>query len=158
MEKAEYYGVSSGNWKVKVKLFSAPDDNAEIEDFTYIEAATRAMEVVFGKAEFCEDCEIYSLIDMSGNEFFDSEYRANDSGEVPRPMFSIITVVYRMEDEHDEKRYRIYLTRNIFANAAQFVNVELAAAAEAEDPKAVAKFNRLASKLKRNHKKNKKDS
>ena len=134
MSKSLYYIVESGNWKVRVKV-------ENMGEYAYIEAGTRAIEAVFGKKELDQDCEIISLMTEEGKDYFDLDV-ADD--KIPQPMFSIVTGV--CHKSYMDKQPRFYLTRELFENAGQPVNAELAKKAEASEPDQVKRFLELRKK------------
>ena len=137
MPKTPYYIVESGNWKVRVKV----EDTGE---YAYIEAGTRAIEAVFGKRELDEDCEIVSLMTAGGRDYFDPDVNED---KIPPPMFSIVTgVCHESNMDKQPVEYVVYLTRELFENAGQAVNVELAKRAEALEPEKVKRFVELRNK------------
>ena len=141
------YLVDSGNWKVRVSI----DKDCPSP---YIEAATQAVEAVFGMKELNGQCEIISLVDNEGIDYFSEE--ADNSGVYPQPMFSIVTLVCKYKDVNKGDKYVPFLTSKLFENAGQPINVELAKKAEALEPEKVKQFLELQELLekKRNKKKN----
>ena len=138
MPKTPYYIVETGNWKVRVRV----EDEG---DYAYVEAGTRAMEAVFGRKELNDECEIVSLTTPGGKDYFDPDIQADE--KIPLPMFSIVTGVCHESDMSTEKtRYMVFLTRELFENAGQAVNVELAKRAEALEPEKVKRFVELRNK------------
>jgi hypothetical protein len=139
------YIVDSGNWKVKVSLND--------KDYTspYMEAATQAVEAVFGMKALNGYCEIISLIGEDGRDYFSENYEGVDYPALP--MFSILTLVYKIKDLKDHKKCKPFLTSEVFANAAQPINVTLAIKAESSDYEQVKRFKQLQQKLNKQIKK-----
>ena len=142
MPKTPYYIVESGNWKVRVKIDST-------DEYTYLEAGTRAVEAVFGRRELDESCEIIGLMTSKGQDFFDPDVMDK---KIPPPMFSVVTGVCHEDDRDKPGKYMIYLTSELFENASQPVNVLLAKKAETEEPEKV-KLVRDTKKKRLNKKK-----
>ena len=130
------YIVESGNWKMRVVV------NEECGPHSYVEAATRAIEGVFGHRTLDVDCEIVSLYDNKGRDFFDPDC---DLDETPPRMFSVVTVVRREKDKDDGSAH-VLLTSVLFANASQPHNYELALKAEALEPDKIKQFKDMCEK------------
>lgn len=139
------YIVESGNWLFRI-MSSDGDD-----EYSYIEAGTRAMEGVFGARPLSEDCEFLSLRYLDGNDYFDTDNLTEDA---PYPMFSVVTVIRK---ETDTKTARLFLTSALFENASQPVNVLLAQKAELLEPEKLEKFKQLQTKQDNTKKRKKKD-
>lgn len=144
MPKSPYYIVESGNWKVRVNVL----DGGE---YAYVEAGTRAIEAVFGRRELTDACEIVSLKTVNGEDYFDPDHVGET---IPPPMFSIVTLVCHESDVGNHDRCRIFLTRELFENAGQSVNVELAKQAEQMEAEKVQLFLETRKRLKKRKKKN----
>lgn len=125
------YIVESGNWKLRVVA-------EDVGDYSYIEAATRAIEGVFGQRPLSENCEFIHLYDLKGQDYFDPDLIME---ELPPPMFSIVTGVRK----ESEEQLRVYLSSSLFANASQPLNVKLAHQAEALEPEKVKAFNQMVN-------------
>lgn len=132
------YIVDTGNWKVKVAI------NDKDCPSPYMEAATQAVEAVFGMKELNAQCELISLVDEYGIDYFDPECTSS----VPAiPMFSIVTLVCKLRDLHKGNKYVPLLTRKVFENAGQPINVEYAKEAENLEPEKVKQFLELEKRL-----------
>jgi hypothetical protein len=138
------YLVDSGNWKVRVSL----DKDCPSP---HMEAATRAVEAVFGMKELNAQCEIISLVDIDGIDYFSEE--ADNSGVYPQPMFSIVTLVCKYKDLNKGSKYVPFLTSKVFENAGQPINVQLARKAELLEPEKVKQFLELQKLLEQKRKK-----
>lgn len=137
------YIVESGNWKLRVIV-----EDYDGDEYSYLEAATRAIEGVFGSSPLGEKCEFVCLMDSKGQDYFDPDVSME---ELPPPMFSVVTGVRK----ENEQSMRVYLTSLLFANAGQPVNFKLAMQAEALEPEKVQAFKDLAAKkTKKSKKKN----
>lgn len=141
------YIVECGNWQVKVAL----NDNEHSGEYAYMEAATQAVEGVFGLRTLNMHCELMSLKNMRGEDYFDVENVF--VMEMPRPMFSVVMCVYKAKDALTYTKYRLYLSSIVFANAAQPINVELALHAESLEPDKVDQFKKMVSEQKNKRKK-----
>lgn len=141
------YIVECGNWQVKVAL----NDNEHSGEYAYMEAATQAVEGVFGLRTLNMHCELMSLKNMRGEDYFDVENVF--VMEMPRPMFSVVMCVYKAKDTLTYTKYRLYLSSIVFANAAQPINVELALHAESLEPDKVNQFKKMVSEQKNKRKK-----
>lgn len=132
------YIVDTGNWKVKVAI-----DDKDCPS-PYMEAATQAVEAVFGMKELNAQCELISLVDSDGIDYFDPDCTSS----VPAvPMFSLVTLVCKAKDKKKNTKYVPFLTRKVFENAAQPINVEYALEAESLEPEKVKRFLELEQKL-----------
>jgi hypothetical protein len=138
------YLVDNGNWKVRVSV----DKDCPSP---YMEAATRAVEAVFGMKELDSSCEIISLVDNEGIDYFSED--ADNSGIYPQPMFSIVTLVCKYRDANKGSKYVPFLTSKVFENAGQPTNVELALKAESLEPEKVKQFLELQELLEKKRKK-----
>lgn len=132
------YIVDTGNWKVKVAI----DDNDCPSP--YIEAATQAVEALFGMKELNSQCELISLVDDDGVDYFDPECTSSSPAV---PMFSIVTLVCKAKDMKKSSKYVPLLTRKVFENASQPINVGYALEAESLEPDKVQRFLELEAKL-----------
>jgi len=125
------YRVSSGNWVAEIVL-----DEEELSGDNHFEAATRAMEMVFGAKESDERNQIVSMLDVDGEDIFFENYQG--SGQVTKS-FTLLTSV--IADQQKEKPFLIhFLTSAIFENAAQPANVDIAIRLESENADAVKRF------------------
>lgn len=138
------YLVDSGNWKVKVAINDIDCPSP------YMEAATQAVEAVFGMRELNPTCELISLMSEDGVDYFSEDFADAD---YPRPMFSIVTLVCKLKDVKHGKRYVPLLTSKVFENAGQPINVELARKAELLEPDKVRQFIELQQLLEKKKKK-----
>ena len=132
------YIVDTGNWKVKVAV-----DDKDCPS-PYMEAATQAVEAVFGMKELNSQCELISLVDDNGVDYFDPDCTSSSPAV---PMFSIVTLVCKVKDMKKSHKYVPLLTRKVFENASQPVNVEYALEAESLEPEKVKQFLDLQKKL-----------
>lgn len=142
MTTTSTYIVESGNWKIRIVAEDYGDE------YSYLEAATRAIEGVFGSRPLGEKCEFVCLMDANGQDYFDLDTNVE---ELPPPMFSVVTGVRK----ENETTLRVYLTSLLFANAGQPVNFKLAMQAEALEPDKVKSFKDLAAKKSNKSKKKK---
>lgn len=142
MTTTSTYIVESGNWKIRVVAEDYEDE------YSYLEAATRAIEGVFGTRPLGEKCEFVCLMDANGQDYFNLDTNVE---ELPPPMFSVVTGVRK----ENETALRVYLTSLLFANAGQPVNFKLAMQAEALEPDKVKSFKELAAKKTNKSKKKK---
>ena len=136
--KTTDYIIECGNWRVKVTL---NDNKHHSGEYAYMEAATQAVEGVFGLRTLNSNCELMSLKNMRGEDYFDVDNVF--LMEMPRPMFSVVMCVYKVKDVLTYTKYRLLLSSVVFANAAQPINVELALHAESLEPDKVAHFKRM---------------
>lgn len=113
--------VRTGNWKARIVL--KIEDRAINED-DYIEAATEAIESCFGEVER-ENCEMVQLFNEEGKDFFSSTYDG-DPLEIPDFLFGILIVCYLEKDEHNKINWKMSTLSNIFANASQTENYNMA--------------------------------
>lgn len=132
------YIVDTGNWKVKVAI------NDKDCPSPYMEAATQAVEAVFGMKELNAQCELISLVDEDGVDYFDPECTSSAPAV---PMFSIVTIVCKAKDIAKGTKYVPFLTSKVFENASQPLNVEYAKEAEALEPDKVQRFLELEQRL-----------
>jgi len=139
--------VKTGNWKARV-LLKIPVDEV-IEEYSYIEATTQAIEYSFGQLEDREVDMLY-LFDEEGKNFFSNEYEG-DSSNVPEPCFGVFIACYIEDDEKDDSKWWFFVMSEIFANASQPENVEIARDFE-------KKFKNHIKKLKDGQKKKDSDS
>jgi hypothetical protein len=130
------YIVKSGNWMARVVVEGeAP--------YSYVEAATRAMEGVFGNRPLTENCELVNLYDKNGKDYFDPDSGMSDT---PPRMFSVVTVVRKEHDDANTNSYYAFLSSVLFANASQPQNYTLAMQAEALEPENVKRFKEMCNK------------
>jgi hypothetical protein len=132
------YIVDTGNWKVKVAI-EDKDCNSP-----YMEAATQAVEAVFGMKELNAQCELISLVDADGLDYFDPDCTSSSPAA---PMFSIVTLVCKAKDMKTGNKYIPLLTRKVFENASQPINVQYALEAESLEPEKVKQFLKLEKRL-----------
>lgn len=138
------YIVDTGNWKVRVSIDTKHPS-------PYMEAATQAVEAVFGMKELNNQCELISLVDNeTGVDYFDPDC---DAPYPAIPMFSLVTLVCKAKDVHKKSTYKPFLTSKVFENAAQPINVQYAREAEMQEPDKVKQFLELQSKLEKRKKK-----
>ena len=132
------YIVDTGNWKVKVSIDTK-------HPAPYMEAATQAVEAVFGMKQLDSQCELISLVDDTTKiDYFSPDC---DAPYPAIPMFSLVTLVYKAKDLHKPDTFVPFLTSKVFENAAQFTNVQYAREAESQDPAKVKQFLKLQKKL-----------
>jgi len=132
------YIVDTGNWKVKVSIDTK-------HPAPYMEAATQAVEAVFGMKQLDGQCELISLVDDTTKiDYFSPDC---DAPYPAIPMFSLVTLVYKAKDLHKPDTFVPFLTSKVFENAAQFTNVQYAREAESQDPDKVKQFLKLQKKL-----------
>lgn len=132
------YIVDTGNWKVKVSIDTK-------HPAPYMEAATQAVEAVFGMKQLDSQCELISLVDDTTKiDYFSPDC---DTPYPAIPMFSLVTLVYKAKDLHKPDTFVPFLTSKVFENAAQFTNVQYAREAESQDPAKVKQFLKLQKKL-----------
>lgn len=138
------YIVDTGNWKVRVSIDTKHPS-------PYMEAATQAIEAVFGMKELNNQCELISLVDSStGVDYFHPDC---DAPYPATPMFSLVTLVCKAKDVDKPSMYKPFLTSKVFENAAQPINVQYAREAEMQEPDKVKQFLELQSKLEKRKKK-----
>lgn len=138
------YIVDTGNWKVRVSIDTKHPS-------PYMEAATQAVEAVFGMKELNNQCELISLVDSAtGIDYFHPDC---DAPYPATPMFSLVTLVCKAKDLHKPSTYKPFLTSKVFENAAQPINVQYAREAEMQEPEKVKQFLELQSKLEKRKKK-----
>lgn len=138
------YIVDTGNWKVRVSIDTKHPS-------PYMEAATQAIEAVFGMKELNNQCELISLVDSStGVDYFHPDC---DAPYPATPMFSLVTLVCKAKDVDKPSMYKPFLTSKVFENAAQPINVQYAREAEMQEPEKVKQFLELQSKLEKRKKK-----
>lgn len=140
------YVVESGNWKVKIAMY---DDECE-GDYVYTEAATRAVEAVFGLRNFNMYCELISMKSLDGRDYFD--VNNTTMVDMPQPMFSVIMCVYKASNELITSEWKLFLSSHIFANASQHINVDLALRAEKMESDKVNLFKQMVNKQRKNKK------
>lgn len=138
------YIVDTGNWKVRVSIDTKHPS-------PYMEAATQAVEAVFGMKELNNQCELISLVDSAtGIDYFHPDC---DAPYPATPMFSLVTLVCKAKNVHKPSTYKPFLTSKVFENAAQPINVQYAREAEMQEPEKVKQFLELQSKLEKRKKK-----
>jgi hypothetical protein len=115
--------VKTGNWKLRV-LLKIPMSE-ELEEYSYIEASTQAVEYCFGQIEDDREFDMLYLLDDKGKNFFDKNYHG-DICDIPEPRFGIFTAAYIEDDENDDNKWWFFLTSEIFANASQPENFAIA--------------------------------
>jgi hypothetical protein len=112
--------VESGNWKAKV-LCSPVDD--ELNEYSYVEACTRAFEFVFGRGTN-DEVQLLSLRDRNNKEYIDVYYSGDNPESdtkynFPEATFGVF-VICRLEDDENKKDKWWYTNSStIFKNAAQ---------------------------------------
>lgn len=138
------YIVDTGNWKVRVSIDTKHPS-------PYMEAATQAVEAVFGMKDLNNQCELISLVDSAtGIDYFHPDC---DAPYPATPMFSLVTLVCKAKNVHKPSTYKPFLTSKVFENAAQPLNVQYAREAEMQEPEKVKQFLELQSKLEKRKKK-----
>ena len=138
------YIVDTGNWKVRVSIDTKHPS-------PHMEAATQAVEAVFGMKELNNQCELISLVDSAtGIDYFDPDC---DAPYPATPMFSLVTLVCKAKDLKKPSAIVPFLTSKVFENAAQPINVQYAREAEMQEPDKVKQFLELQSKLEKRKKK-----
>jgi len=115
-KKLSTFFVESGNWRAHVILNI---DSNKVENYDYIEAATVAFETIFSKnGEFNEYCELVSLTNQSGEDYFDPNY-SGDLMDVPETSFGVLTACYLEKDLEKENKKWYFLSSKIFENSSQ---------------------------------------
>jgi len=131
------YIVDTGNWKVRVSIDKGCPS-------PYMEAATQAIEAVFGMKELNCQCELISLVNNdTGHDYFDIDC---DDPYPAIPAFSLITMVCKAKDLHKPNAIVAFLTSKVFENAAQPINVQYAHEAEMQEPDQIKRFLELQNK------------
>ena len=119
--------VESGNWKIGVTIDHTEDEVLTL--YSYIEAATLAVEFIYGKNEIFgnSDFYFYELLDDDGNNCLDDiDDDTIDDVDTPPALFGIITACYLEKDMNKKDKWCFFVTSQLFANAAQPENVEIA--------------------------------
>jgi len=144
-KKTEFV-VETGNWKAYVNHAC---ENTEVENYDFIEAATIALECLFSpNGELGEHCELFSLIDENGEDYFLTTYSGKLS-EVPEVLFGVLTACYLKSDIDKPEKKWFLLTSSLFANASQPYNVETALEIEKNWSKEVADFKSKEAQLRK---------
>ena len=134
-----FFIVETGNWKAKIPINVKLKDVGEYE---YVEAATKALEIIFKYDHLIGDtCEFISLQNEEGVNYFDPEYNGKLE-DVPDVVFGILTACYLLKDKDDPTVWKYYLSSELFENAAQPHNVELARQTEKQYSKQVMEFKK----------------
>ena len=122
--------VETGNWRASIILDVKAD---EVENYDYIEAATRSLEAVFSESkETLEgNFELVTLMDKKGRDYFDPEY-PGELSDIPNTLFGLLTACFLEKDRNKPEKWWYFLTSKLFANAAQHYNVELALEVESK--------------------------
>jgi hypothetical protein len=116
------YFIQCGNWCLCMYA-----DTIEYDTLNdcYVELATRALEIVFGDAEFTDDRDdYYALMNEDGINVL------NDENEWPMPTFTTKIHVLSSKNGEPDILLTSLKTSDIFVNAAQWENYELALDAE----------------------------
>ena len=143
-KKLSTFYVESGNWRASVVLNIDPN---KIENYDYIEAATIAFETIFSKdGEFDETCELISLINEVGDDYFDPNY-IGDLLNVPETLFGVLVACYLEKDLEKENKKWYFLSSKIFENAAQPHLVEAALLLEKKWSKQVEDFKKKEKEI-----------
>jgi hypothetical protein len=107
----ENYIVACGNWVVKIVI--DPTEFPDEETLTF-EAATRAMEKIYGYSEYTDGEDIIAMKGEDGKNVLDKKINEVTSTDY-KPLFGVITAVYK-ENTTDKEYHR---TSELFANASQ---------------------------------------
>ena len=117
------YFVQCGNWCLRLNI--DPHSFEHIND-CYVELATRALEIIFGDKEFFHpDDDYYAILNENGVNIFE-----HDDEDIPEPTFTTKIHILSSNNNEPNKLLTILRTSDIFANAAQNENYELALKAE----------------------------
>lgn len=144
-KKLSTFYVESGNWRAHVTLNIDPK---KVENYDYIEAATVAFEAIFSKnGEFDENCELVSLINEVGDDYFDPNY-SGDLMSVPETLFGVLTSCYLEKDLEKENKKWYFLSSKIFENAAQPYHIDSALKLEKKWSKQVEEFKEKEKQFK----------
>lgn len=136
--------VESGNWRGCISL---PVKSSEVTNYDFIEAATRAMEMVFDeRKEIGKDFEIVNLYDKSGKDYFTEEF-SGELSDVPECLFGLLTACFLEKDINNQENWWYFLSSKIFANAGQHKNVSLATNVEKKYAKEVNEFKAREEEL-----------
>ncbi len=119
------YIIACGNWVVKIVIDESLYDNEESLTF---EAATRAMEKIYGVSDYGDGEDIIAIKDDIGQNIFNKKIDEVTPVDY-KPLFGIITAVYK-ENTTDKIFHR---TSELFANASQPDNFKDAIKAEKEN-------------------------
>jgi len=143
-KKSTLFFVETGNWKVSVIL---EIEKNQIENYDYIEATTLAFETAFSDIlDFNGNCELISLLNENGEDYFDPEYTGNLS-DVPNVMFGVLTSCYLEKNAKNPAKWWYFLSSEIFENASQPSNVTAAREVEKKWSKQVAQFKLKENEL-----------
>ena len=84
--------VETGNWRASIILDVKAD---EVENYDYVEAATRSLEAVFSESkETLEgNFELVTLMDKKGRDYFDPEY-PGELSDIPNTLFGLLTACF----------------------------------------------------------------
>ena len=116
------YFIQCGNWCLR--MYADTIDYDTLND-CYIELATRALEIVFGEAEFTNDRDdYYALMNENGVNVLDNE------NEWPLPTFTTKIHILSSKNSQPDILLTSLKTSEIFKNAAQNENYLLALDAE----------------------------
>lgn len=116
------YFIQCGNWAVKINAI--PKNFNSLDDL-YIELATKAIEIIFGDAEFSNDNDdYYTIMNEHGVNVLDNEE------DLPIPSFTTKIHILSSKQNNPHKLLTSLKTSSIFANAAQWENVKFATQAE----------------------------
>jgi len=151
-KKLSTFYVESGNWRAHVTLNIDPN---KVENYDYMEAATIAFETIFSKnGEFDEKCELISLINEVGDDYFDPNY-SGDLMSVPEALFGVLTSCYLEKNIEKENKKWYFLSSKIFENAGQPYNIEGALKLEKKWSKQVEDFKQKEKQVKKEENKSK---
>ena len=121
----EHLFINCGNWTIRFEIDPRQYDNVNL---CYIEYATRAIEIVFGMAEFTNDHDdFYALLNSDSINVLDHP------GEWPNPTFTTTTHVISEYNGEPHKLITRLRTAQLFANAGQWENYRDALEAEEKE-------------------------
>jgi hypothetical protein len=114
--------VQCGNWSLY--LHYNPKDFST-KNQMYIEAATNALEIIFGDKDFTNiDDDYYALMNDDGNNVLDTD------DALPIPTFTTKIHILSSKNNEPQKLLTSLRTSDIFANAAQPEHYQIALEAE----------------------------
>ena len=117
--------IQCGNWSLY--LHYTPND-FPTKNQMYIEAATYAIEIIFGNKEFTNnDDDYYALLNDDGINVLDSE------DPIPIPTFTTKIHILSSKNNEPQKLLTSLRTSDIFANAAQPEHYKIALKAEKKE-------------------------
>ena len=136
--------VETGNWRARVIL---PVKLSAVNNYDYIESATRAIECVFDdRKDIGKTFEMVHLYDQNRKDYFDAEYSGNLS-DIPDPLFGMLTACFLEKDKNSEENWWYFLSSKIFANAGQHRNASLAESVEKNYEAEVSEFKSRENEL-----------